>query len=483
MSGRLQSLLPRSLRMRLLLSHLVVMLAGVGLVAGFAGSVLADARLAQAEHGLEDAGFILSNDLEEPLGEFMDGEAGREAVLAYLAGYPATRGDLELAVITVDGRVLTADPGAARAARGTPEVEAAFRGGDVTDIRRDASGREMIYTAVPIVHEDEIFGVLRLGAPMAPVREAIARTLLALGGVVLLVALLAGALAWWLAEGLVRPLRRLTLAAGHVAEGRWDRPVPAGSVVELASLAVAFNEMARRLRNTLANQRAFVANASHELRTPLTSVKLRVEALRDWAGQDPEVAPQFLAEIEGEVDRLARLADDLLDLSRVEANHGQHAREPVDLALLAEEARASFSVRAGRAGVALSVERDDGPLEAAGDEEQLRRLLTNLVDNAIKFTPAGGRVTLRLARTKLGAAPAVKLEVADTGLGIAPEHLPHVFERFYRGEPQRAAGQRRGSGLGLSLAGSIVAAHGGTITAESAPDQGTTMRVVLVACR
>jgi signal transduction histidine kinase len=475
---------PGSLRIRLMLSHLVMLLAGVGLVAGFAGSVLADARVEQLEHSLEDIGFLLSNQLEEPLMRYANHEIDQSVVLAALRPYSAEPENVELLVVTTDGQQLSPLPGVApdADARAGVEVQAAFRSQDVRAVRRDAQGREMLYVAVPIIHENDVYGVLRLSAPMAPVRAAITRTLAGLGAVVLLVALAASAAAWWLAEGLVRPLRRLTVAAGQVAAGQWDAPVGAAGVEELSRLVEAFDDMARRLRATLENQRAFIANASHELRTPLTSVKLRVEALRAGAWQDPVIGPRFLAETEGEVDRLARLADDLLDLSRIDSRLSEHKRQPLDLALMAEEARDAFSVRARRAEVSIAVEVQGQPRAALGDDAQLRRLLTNLLDNAIKHTPPGGRVTLRLAPAELSGYAAVALQVRDTGSGIPPEHLPHIFERFYHGNaaPPRA-GARRGSGLGLALVNSIVAAHGGTISAESVLGQGTTMTVVLPA--
>ena len=264
-------------------------------------------------------------------------------------------------------------------------------------------------------------------------------------------------------------------AAGRLAEGRLDYPVPSGgSADEIRRLEQAFNEMARRLQTTLDDQRMFVANASHELRTPLTSLKLRAGAYRD-----PEAGPKFMAEIESEIDRLTKMVNDLLDISRIESGLEAAAPEPVDLAQLAGEARDAFSARAERAGVNLIIEVEETP-PAAGNESHLRRLLDNLLDNAIRHTPTGGQVAIRVRMTTDNRPRSVTLTVSDTGAGIAPEDLPHVFERFYRGT---ASARHGGSGLGLSIVQSIARAYGGAVSAESELGRGTAIRVALPACQ
>ncbi len=491
---------PRSLRGQLLLSHFIVTLIGVALVAVFAARTLTLARIAEAEHTLEDVGFLISNELEEPLKEYDGGETKAGAGIIAILARHARIGNPDLIVIASNGQVITADGVIEPAGdlREETEVRGAFAGDDLHDIRRDATGREMLYAAIPVRHEAELYGVLQLASPMAPVREQIARALAALIGVVLAVAALVGGVAWWLAERLARPIVRLTGAAGRLAEGRLDYPVPSGrSADEIDRLEQAFNEMARRLQALLDDQRMFVANASHELRTPLTSLKLRAEALRAGAYQDPEAGPKFMAEIESEIDRLTKMVNDLLDLSRIESGLEAAAAEPVELAQLAGEARDAFSVRAERAGVKLIVAVEGTPPPAAGNESHLRRLLDNLLDNAIRHTASGGQVTIRVEMAddrrpttddSASAArrpssivhrpPSVTLTVSDTGAGIAPEYLPHVFERFYRGAVSARGG---GSGLGLSIVQSIARAYGGAVSAESELGRGTTIRVRLPA--
>jgi signal transduction histidine kinase len=241
---------------------------------------------------------------------------------------------------------------------------------------------------------------------------------------------------------------------------------------EMRRLSDAFNSMAKRLQSNVNELRAFVANASHELRTPLTVVKLRTEALSDGALEEPEVAERFLSEIGTEVDRLVRMVNDLLDLSRMEAGLEDNQHAKLQLSTIANEVYETFKIRAARADVELNLDIEPGLASVEGNEDQLRRLLYNLVENAIKFTPKGGRIDVLL---RPGSKEnTVRVLVRDNGPGIAPEHLPHVFERFYRAEQQSPPGTVRGSGLGLAIAKSIVEGHGGEIGVSSQVDTGTT---------
>jgi signal transduction histidine kinase len=271
----------------------------------------------------------------------------------------------------------------------------------------------------------------------------------------------------------------MTQMAETLASGQMNaRVVPPKRIQEMNRLAEAFNNMAARLQIYVDELRSFVANASHELRTPLTSIKLRVEALRSGALDDPPVTERFLAEIEGEVDRMSSMVNDLLDLSRIEAGLSPVNRTPVDLAALANDVCEAFKARADRAGIELeaSIQPDLPPV--LGNDDQLRRVLYNLMDNGIKYTARGGRVTLVLEAGKRNGTAIFK--VSDTGFGIAPAHLPHIFERFYRVEATRPRfGPSQGSGLGLPIAKSIAEAHGGQIGVSSKVGQGTTFWVEL----
>ncbi|HEY8491788.1 MAG TPA: ATP-binding protein [Dehalococcoidia bacterium] len=219
-------------------------------------------------------------------------------------------------------------------------------------------------------------------------------------------------------------------------------------------------------------RREFVSNVSHELRTPVAGIKAAVETLQDGALEDPAAAEALVRGIAREVDRLAGMVEELLELSRIESGAVPFRMEEVRARELVETVAARMGQQAERAGLTLRTEVRDAAL--TGDAERLERALTNLVQNAIKFTPPGGTVTL-------GCRPdrdAVELWVADTGEGIDPDDLPRIFERFYKADRARAAG---GTGLGLAIVKHIVQAHGGTVDVESRPGRGATFTLRLPA--
>ena len=229
-----------------------------------------------------------------------------------------------------------------------------------------------------------------------------------------------------------------------------------------------------RLRQVETTRREFVSNVSHELRTPLSSVKALAEALENGALEDPDTARDFIRRIHGEADRMSALVDELLELSRLESGQATLEMETVDVAALARGEIEAFQLRAEAAGAVLESRLPEAPALVRGERDKLRQVLVNLLDNALKFTPSGGAVTV-FVRT---AAGGVEVSVRDTGAGIPAEHLPHVFERFYKVDRARRDG---GTGLGLAIVRHIVEAHGGTARAESREGEGTTVSVTLRA--
>lgn len=218
----------------------------------------------------------------------------------------------------------------------------------------------------------------------------------------------------------------------------------------------------------------FVANVSHELRTPLTSIKGFIETLLEGAYSDQETCTRFLRIIEKESSRLENLINDLLDLSRIESGRVQPSNELVELPGLVESVLLSFETQAKNKEIKMAADFPNGFAPIKADKEMLRQVLINLIDNAIKYTPEGGSVTIR--GHDLGDA--VRVEVIDTGIGIPQEHLPRLFERFYRVDKARSR-SLGGTGLGLSIVKHIVESHGGTVGVESELGQGTTVHFLL----
>lgn len=214
-------------------------------------------------------------------------------------------------------------------------------------------------------------------------------------------------------------------------------------------------------------RRDFVTNVSHELRTPVASIRVMAESLQRGALEQPELAGQFLQSITEAADRLGTLVDDLLTLARIEAGTVRQAWQAVDLAGLAAEATAALRPLAQQHGVALAADPLE-PLRVTGDAEGLRQALANMVTNGIKYNQPGGQVRVSVRRAPGGAC----VEVTDTGIGIAAEHLPRIFERFYRVDRGRSRAMG-GTGLGLAIVKHVAEAHGGHVTVQSTPGAGS----------
>jgi two-component system phosphate regulon sensor histidine kinase PhoR len=226
------------------------------------------------------------------------------------------------------------------------------------------------------------------------------------------------------------------------------------------------------LRKLETIRRDFIANLSHELRTPITSLKALTETLRDGAIEQPSVAKDFLDKMNAEVDRLAQMVQEMGDLSRIESGEAPLQRRPVNIADVVVRAVERLKMQSERAGLRPETRIASGLPQVSADEGRVEQALLNLIHNAIKFTPPGGRidVTARVDGNNL------LVSVSDTGVGISPDDLPRVFERFYKADRARAGG---GTGLGLAIAKHIVEAHGGRIWAESVEGKGSTFSFTL----
>ncbi len=223
-----------------------------------------------------------------------------------------------------------------------------------------------------------------------------------------------------------------------------------------------------------AMRKELVANVSHELRTPITTVKLYVESLLEWGLEDPTDARGKLSVIAGEVDRMARLIADLLELSKLDEQKIIRQKRRVDVRELAAGVSEQFSPGARDKGIELRVVASGSDFEVDADPDRIVQVMGNLLANALDFTPMGGRIWMRVH----GAPSGVRVEVEDTGVGISPDELPRIFERFYRVESSRSR-QYGGSGLGLAIAREIVEAHGGSVGIQSQRGQGTTVHFIL----
>lgn len=339
-------------------------------------------------------------------------------------------------------------------------------------LRAQTAPRSNRALAVPIGEADDPLGYVEISKGPDFVTEPLATTRQAFAYAALGAMFLAVVVGLVVSRGLAEPLRELTRVAGRMSSGDLSTRAPVRGKDEIGQLAGQFNEMAGRLEASFAALaaerdalRRFIADASHELRTPITALKSFNDLLQGAAADDPAARAEFLAESQVQVDRLEWVTRHLLDLSRLEAGLVPLDLADHDLADLIESVASPFKTLAPEQGIAFAVRSPVPSLQIHCDRARIELALSDLLDNAFKFTPAGGQVEIGSQR----AGDMVRLWVRDSGPGIPPEDRPHIFERFYRG---RGTGTD-GTGLGLAIVQSIVQAHDGRISVESEPGTGS----------
>jgi signal transduction histidine kinase len=451
---------------KLTLAFLIISLAAIGVVA----------VVSLRTTGEQFRRYVIASDL-----------AGQSAWAPALTEFYATRGSWdgvgELLAQLGPGSGMGMGRGRGASGAGGPNLAVADAEGRVLGSRTGELVGELLPANVlaqglPLTLDGQQIGTLLNVRPaemvLDPPGEAFLRQVqTSLIWAALLAALLSLALGVLVSRLLTAPLGRLTRAAQAVASGDLSQRVTIRSKDEFGALGDAFNEMTVSLAEAETLRKNLVADVSHELRTPLSIVQGNLQAILE--GVYPLEMAQ-VASVYDETRLLTHLVDDLHDLALADAGQLRLERAPVDIGELAQIAASQFGPSAEAAGVRLDLAADPGSLLVVGDSDRLAQVLRNLLSNALRHTPAGGRVMLRVAR----AGEKLEVQVADTGSGISPEDLPHVFDRFYRGDK---GGSRRGggAGLGLAIARQLVVAHGGQITVASAPGQGTTFAIELPA--
>ncbi len=330
----------------------------------------------------------------------------------------------------------------------------------------------------PISRDQALLGYVELSGAVDYGQEtlATARRALVLAGIgAALLALIAGLL---VSRSLSRPLTSLAATAGQMSAGDLSVRAPVQGKDEIGQLGRQLNQMAERLEASFAevaaerdSLRRFIADASHELRTPITALRSFNELMQGPAAEDTLARAEFLTESAGQIQRLEWITGNLLNLSRLEGGLIELNLRDQDVSELLDSAAAPFKFSAQEKGVALIVQAPAEPLSCRCDRPRLEMALANLLDNALKFTPAGGRVEISAQQ----ADGSVQIAVEDTGIGVSPDDLPHIFERFYRG----ANSGNGGSGLGLAIVQGIVQAHCGAVSVASQPGQGSRFVVEL----
>ena len=334
-------------------------------------------------------------------------------------------------------------------------------------------GRTFLFSAYPLARQNGqlskvetlVLAILRPGT-MSVLMTFIWPLLIA-AGIALIISLL---IAIFLARSIYRPLATVTKAAKQISMGDYSQRIKPDGPKEIRELADSFNRMTEDVKQTQLRLRYFVADVSHELRSPLTSIQGFAQALLDGTASDDATKFKAAQIIDEESRRLKHQVDELLELSRMQSNQAKFIKEPVNLGEVLEHSTEVFAVQAKQKLVTIELKTEPN-LIVAGDSDRLEQVFNNLLDNAIKNSPAGGNV--RVISNK-GEGNFAQIVVSDDGPGIPPDQLLFVFERFYQ-----VTGARTGVGLGLAIAKEIVAVHKGTIEASSEPGEGAHFTVTL----
>ncbi|HEX2911959.1 MAG TPA: HAMP domain-containing sensor histidine kinase [Chloroflexia bacterium] len=387
----------------------------------------------------------------------------------------------------------TPSPTAGTTAGATPApttsatTAASARAIDATITLSSGKAYNILYRTAGTVYAPNLFGITNRSVPLEyivaivipplPSTEVWADLLLILTLAALVAMAFSLIVGLLLARQLSRPLVRLTRASQAVAQGDYEQRVTPAGGYELTRLAEAFNQMTYNVAESQRMQRQLIANVSHELKTPLTSIQGFSHAMLDGALIRQEEYARAAEIISTESDRMIRLVYSLLDLSKLESGQAALQRHEMDLAGTLDSCIESFLPRAEAQDVRL-VKDFQSPLLVNGDSDRLRQVFNNLIDNALKYTPERGRITVK----GYNAGKNIIITLTDTGVGIPSVDLPHIFERFYQADKSRRRDQtQEGTGLGLAIVKEIIQAHGGKIDAVSTEGMGTQFTVVLPA--
>ncbi len=482
----------RRIRTRLLVAYLGILLFGFGALAIVVGQQISSAARADYEQRLQNEIRLIAQGISPYITEAGTEDEQLQTILAEyedqldgtltIHGFDDYRrddgppdGDPPDAT-TTDGGPTDGEPFVRDTYRDMPEVETAMRGGVVVVERTDTAGVQRLYTASPITNTLRKPLTIQLSVPVANLSSLIWERWLSLALIFALVMLLALIAALWLAQSIIHPLYILRESAVQLSHGDLSHRVDYHGRDEIGEVAQAFNEMAQQVESMLEEQRAFASNTSHELRTPLTTIRLRTEALRyEQPPLETDIRERYITEIDDEVNRMTALIEDLTLLSRLDAGRAELGKNEIDFARLVSSVETRMLPQATTKNIRLVTVNalDNEMLPVQASLSHLTVVFRNVLDNAIKYTPDGGEV--RWTVTKDGHQICSTIE--DTGRGIHPDQLPHLFERFYRGDKARSR-DVAGTGLGLSIVKSIVEAYGGTVAVSSEGD-GKGTRVVI----
>lgn len=462
-----------SIRARLTLTYIFLILAVMGVISVFLLNMLENYHLDYQKETMANSASLVA----EISSSFMQRDSDL-LILSAMAEDMARQINARVIVVDRKGMVL----GDSERVGGyfgksllRPEINAALEGETGSSVQYSQSlGQKVMQVAVPVTLEGEIRGAVFLSASLDMIYDTLGTVRRFIITATILALVLVGFFAALMAKTFTTPIEELTSAARQMAAGNLKQDIPVRHEDEIGQLTRQFNHMSSKVMETNRQLRDFVANASHELRTPLTTINLLVDSLKDLA-EDPGVREEFISDIQGETQRLIDLVSDLLDLARLDGQEGKKSpQKALNLTELVRGVIQSVSSRMERKGLTLDYREKNTTLPVMANPDELKQVLNNLLDNAIKYTPQGGSIRVEVR----GGAREAFVAVADTGCGIPGGDLEKVFERFYRVDKARSR-EQGGTGLGLSICRELIAKHQGEMWAESQEGKGSTFYFVL----
>lgn len=469
----------KSLRNRFILAYVGLIIVGFGGLALIAGRQLSDAARQDYQRQTLNEIQLAAEGMERSLWSYYQGQITVTELDEVLASYEEQT-DAELTLYLPEEFRPNTPPEHAYILSEDlyqySEIVGASQGKILFVERKDETGTLTIYTAAPIFSRRDFLGYIQMSEPASNLTQQISERWATLGVGVLAITFISLIASISLSASLIRPLQKLQNAAVELARGNLSHRAPLMGAHELNQVASAFNTMANRLEAMLEEQRAFASNTSHELRTPLTTMRLRTEALRYDETLDDITRTTYIHELDDELLRMSSLIDDLILLSRFDAGRAKMGTDLIDFGRFAESVYRTFAVDAAAKAIQFRLIQPEGvqdPIKVQASLNHLTILFRNVLENALKYTPEGGAITWRVQVE----GDWIVSTIQDNGQGIEAESLPHVFDRFFRGDKAHSR-EIPGTGLGLALVKAIAGVYGAKLTvASEGKDKGTTVTI------
>lgn len=490
MLGKLYRWCFSSLANQLLFTYLLVITIALVVVTFWALVTIKTESITDLRNSLEVEAVNLALEIDNDLQ--LDSESSRQRIQAAV-DRRATKLGVSVTVVDRDGHVL-ADSAPEEKASGAegddPKGENLSNESEINDAlagiiavsKRSSpvTSTNWLYVAYPVRSAGLTAGVIRIGVPLTEVDQRLRKDLIVFLEIIFATGVITVLISLWLADRVNRPVKEMSKKAKEISlSGDISNFLPVSRSDEIGELSLSFNQMIGRLREQERMRQEFISNASHELKTPVMAIGSVVEALLAGAAENPDLRKKFLESLERLVDRQRSLISDLLDISKLDSSAQTEWHDDVNLEQVIHDAVEQVRGQAERKNITLGIpefsETGNGALHVRGQTIQLQRAIINLLTNAVNYTPGGGQVSIS---TTADGNQRVIIRIKDTGAGISEEDIPHIFERFYRGEKSRNR-EAGGSGLGLAITHEIVARHHGTINVESTVGKGSVFTVIL----